>query len=190
MNLFNHKVNLLPAKDVIWRLSNTELMGHDRFKIYQHAHISIKSVKPKSLIPCQRYVLKRELDKVNTLWAHCIAYHGINIFGLNGGLRFYRGMSIFHTLPPIVEDGILNDGMHRVFTARQKGYRRINVLWVEGVPSEYPYYAKPLPGGWKDVEEHETLPEGFKKKEYVDPENYKALFRDFNEIFPGIQEKR
>ena len=40
------------------------------------------------------------------------------------------------------------------------------------------------------VEELEELREGYQKKEYRDPENYKALFRDFNEIFEGVQKQR
>jgi hypothetical protein len=31
---------------------------------------------------------------------------------------------------------------------------------------------------------------GFQKKEYRDPQNYKALFRQFNELFPGVQKDR
>jgi hypothetical protein len=34
------------------------------------------------------------------------------------------------------------------------------------------------------------LPDGHQKKEYRQPANYKALFRDFNAVFPGVQKQR
>ncbi|MBF0322245.1 MAG: hypothetical protein HQL62_04755, partial [Magnetococcales bacterium] len=66
----------------------------------------------------------------------------------------------------------------------------INVVMVHNVPGEFPYYAYALPNGWSDVQELTELPEGFVKKSYRDPENYKSLFRDFNEVFPGVQKQR
>ena len=38
--------------------------------------------------------------------------------------------------------------------------------------------------------ELEELPDNFQKKAYRVPENYKALFRDFNAVFPGVQQER
>ena len=38
--------------------------------------------------------------------------------------------------------------------------------------------------------ELEELPDSFQKKEYRVPGNYKALFRDFNAVFPGVQAER
>jgi hypothetical protein len=35
-----------------------------------------------------------------------------------------------------------------------------------------------------------VLPDNYVKKVYRDPQNYKALFRDFNEHFPGVQKRR
>jgi hypothetical protein len=40
------------------------------------------------------------------------------------------------------------------------------------------------------VAELEDLPDEFQKKEYRLPDNYKALFRDFNAVFPGVQKQR
>jgi hypothetical protein len=34
------------------------------------------------------------------------------------------------------------------------------------------------------------LPDVYVKKAYRDKDNYKALFRDFNEVFPGVQKQR
>ena len=38
--------------------------------------------------------------------------------------------------------------------------------------------------------ELEELPDSFQKKAYRVPGNYKALFRDFNAVFPGVQAER
>jgi hypothetical protein len=40
------------------------------------------------------------------------------------------------------------------------------------------------------VEELAELTEGYQKKAYRNPENYKALFRDFNAVFEGVQKQR
>ena len=101
-------------------------------------------------------------------------------------------------LPPVIEESterdgkkvlLINDGIHRVYAARKRG-RKLNVVLARNVPAEYPYYAYALPDGWRQVEELAELTEGYQKKEYRNPDNYKALFRDFNEIFEGIQKQR
>lgn len=94
-------------------------------------------------------------------------------------------------LPPIIEvskeeDGsvanIINDGMHRCFTAL---ISRIlpHVVRIENVPKKWPYYAFPLVGGWKDVQVVDKL--GILKK-YHRIENYKTLYRDFNSAFTNV----
>ena len=52
------------------------------------------------------------------------------------------------------------------------------------------YTSNAVHGGWSNVVAIDTIPKGFVKKTYRDPDNYKALFRDFNAIMPGVQEKR
>ena len=84
---------------------------------------------------------------------------------------------------------LINDGIHRVYAARKRG-RKINVVLARNVPSEYPYYAYALEDGWAQVRELAELQEGYQKKEYRNPENYKALFRDFNAVFEGVQKQR
>ena len=84
---------------------------------------------------------------------------------------------------------LINDGIHRVYAARKRG-RKLNVVLARNVPAEYPYYAYALPQGWAQVDELAELQEGYQKKEYRNPESYKALFRDFNEIFEGVQKQR
>jgi hypothetical protein len=123
---------------------------------------------------------------------------------LRGGLLFWPEGSDpdrdapIPFLPPVIEESVerdgstvllINDGIHRVYAARKRG-RKINVVLARNVPPQYPYYAYALPEGWACVEELDELREGYQKKEYRNPENYKALFRDFNEIFEGVQKQR
>jgi hypothetical protein len=72
-----------------------------------------------------------------------------------------------------------------VYAARLSG-SPINVVAVDG--ASHPYYA--LAASWEDVVELEELPDTFQKKAYRVPANYKALFRDFNAVFPGVQAER
>jgi len=109
-------------------------------------------------------------------------------------------------LPPIVEHSVesgaalglpdkpprainlINDGMHRCFAARWSGYR-INCVHVIGASK--PYYAFPLERKWMGVELVDSAPpSGDERKNYREPEDHKALFRDFNALFPGVQAKR
>ena len=129
---------------------------------------------------------------------------GIDVFALRGALLFWpEGTSAESAepipfLPPVIEESrepdgrtvlLINDGIHRVYAARKLG-RPINVVVARNVPAEYPYYAYALPEGWKQVEELAELSEGYQKKAYRNPDNYKALFRDFNAVFEGVQKQR
>ena len=138
--------------------------------------------------------MERILDLYDSFYAR-----GVDIFSLHGALFFRSeesGEEEIPFLPPIVEqsmepDGrllwIINDGMHRIAAARRLR-QRINVVTVVGATR--PYYAFATPNGWADVTEITELTEDFKKKEYRNPEDYKALFRDFNGVFPGVQKQR
>jgi hypothetical protein len=79
--------------------------------------------------------------------------------------------------------------MHRCYAARSLGLP-ISVVTVRNMPIVYPYYAYALGGGWSEVAAVEKLPDGRRRKEYRNPENYRALFRDFNAVFPGVQKDR
>jgi hypothetical protein len=126
---------------------------------------------------------------------------GVDLFALDGGVHVTTsddpGERI-PVLPPIVEESrepdgrtvlLVNDGMHRVFAARQLGLP-ISAVVIRDVPAEYPYYAFALAGGWAGVAVLDELPDGHQKKEYRQPTGYKALFRDFNAQFPGVQKQR
>ena len=196
------KYELLPESELLARLKKTRLRGFDRAEVYRDATLEIAEVDTGELVPAQRYVLA---DGVQTILdiADSFAPLGIDVFELKGALFFWpEGSDADEApipfLPPVIEESteadgrkvlLINDGIHRVYAARKRG-RRLNVVIARNVPREYPYYAYALPEGWTQVEELIELSEGYQKKAYRNPENYKALFRDFNEIFEGIQKQR
>jgi hypothetical protein len=172
--------------DLLARLRETRLVGHDGARVYEHATLQVQTFDPEDLTPAQRYVLMPNVRRILSL------RDVVDAFSLDGGL-YLDGVPL---LPPVVErstepDGrdvwLINDGIHRVYAARLSG-SPINVVTVDG--ASHPYYALALPDGWAGVTEMEELPDLFQKKEYRTPENYKALFRDFNAVFPGVQKER
>lgn len=187
--------------ELIRSVRSVRLKGFDQDQPYERSGIGVlRDVYPRSLVPAQRYVLVGGVNKITSLyWA--FKDIGVNIFALTGLLEFRCEVDgveseVIPFTPPIVEESgeddgktvkLINDGMHRVYAAKRLG-QRLNVVYVTN-PS-YPYYAKANPNGWADVSEFVELPDGFVKKTYRNPDNYKALFRDFNAVFQGIQKDR
>jgi hypothetical protein len=177
-------------EELLARLRETRLMGFDGARVYERATLQVEAFDPDDLTPAQRYVLmpgvRRILELRETL--------DVDIFALDGGLHLHTEDEVIPFIPPVVErstepDGrtvwLINDGIHRVYAAHVAG-SPINVVTVDG--ASHPYYA--LAASWDVVVELEELPDNFQKKAYRVPENYKALFRDFNAVFPGVQQER
>jgi len=189
------------AAELLAAVRQTRLRGFDGAQPYLDASLEfVPAVSPDALTPAQNYVLTPGVEKIMELRAALLA-EGVDIFALDGGLYMTTsddpGERI-PVIPPIVEESVepdgqtvllVNDGMHRVFAARLLGLP-ISVVIARGVPAEYPYYAFALAGGWSRVTQLDELPDGHQKKEYRQPANYKALFRDFNAVFPGVQKER
>jgi len=201
MNILRYE--LVPEDDLLRRLKKTRLRGFDRAEVYRDAALEVATLHTDRLTPAQRYVLA---DGVQTILNIADAFEskGIDVFALRGAVLFWPEGTDPKTdpaipfLPPVIEESrepdgrtvlLINDGIHRVYAARKRD-RTLNVVLAKGVPAEYPYYAFALPDGWAQVEELAELTEGYQKKAYRNPENYKALFRDFNEVFEGIQKQR
>jgi len=194
-------VTRFDREELLLRLRETPLRGFDHAHPYADATIEVApAIDTDTLTPAQRYVLEPTVRKLLALRA-ALLEHGLDLFALDGG-AFIRTSEHpdeeIPVLPPIVEaslesDGgtvlLINDGLHRVSAARSLGLP-ISVVLVRGVPVEYPYYAYALPGGWPEVSELGELPDEYQKKNYRLPENYKALFREFNTVFPGTQKQR
>lgn len=183
------------------RLRRTRLHGFDRARPYVEASLELtEAIDPARLAPAQRYVLAPGLRRVLAL-REALLPHGIDILALDGGAWVRTAEDPDEPLPvipPIVEEThepggrtemLVADGIHRVFVARRLGLG-LNAVTVSGISTEWPYYARAEPGGWTAVRELEDLPDGFQKREYREPSRYRALYRDFNEVFPGLQEER
>ncbi|HAT50505.1 MAG TPA: hypothetical protein DCS88_09245 [Alphaproteobacteria bacterium] len=188
------------AQEMLDRFATTRLRGYGQPLIYERARLElVRQVDPKTLFPAQRYVLKEDHHAVLELH-EAFRKQGIDAFNMEGGMLFWKAgeEGPIPFMPPIVEmsrepDGrtlpLINDGMHRIFTA-MKLNRPVTIILAHGVPTEYPYYAYALAKGWDEVVELDALPDRFVKKTYRDPQNYKSLFRDFNAVFDGIQKQR
>ncbi|MEO5340049.1 MAG: hypothetical protein H7837_05945 [Magnetococcus sp. MYC-9] len=198
------RIETLAEEPLLERFRQTRLRGFGQPLIYAQARLRlVRNVEPRTLFPAQRYVLQADHQRLHRLYTSFLQ-HGHDIFALEGGLQFWihgeegEEEGPIPLTPPLVElsreaDGrllpLINDGMHRVYTAMQLG-KTIHIIQADGVPEQWPYYAFPLANGWDDVEELAAIPEDYVKKSYRDPDNYKALFRDFNGVFPGIQKQR
>jgi hypothetical protein len=196
------QVETIPAPELIGRLKLTRLRGHGQPLVYEHAQLELRSMSTDSLWPAQRYLLTQNVERIHEL-RQALLDRQIDMFALEGACLVWadgltddgRPMPV---LPPIVEESVeadgrtvllINDGMHRVWAARQRDLP-ITVVLVRDVPRQWPYYAFPLENGWADVREMTTAPPTHEKKNHRDPGNHKALFRDFNAVFPGVQETR
>lgn len=192
--------------ELLAALRRTRLRGFGGARPYENATLElVPAVDPDALAPAQRYVLRPTVERILALRA-ALAPHGVDPFALDGGVHVHTGGEaggeaggeVVPLIPPIVEESterdgrtalVINDGIHRVFAARSAGLP-IAVVLARGVPPEYPYYAYALDDGWAGVALLDELPERFQKKEYRRPDAYKALFREFNEVFPGVQQER
>ena len=190
------------ADELIAALRRTRLRGFGGAQPYADAALElVPAVDTDDLAPAQRYVLKDGVATILALRDALLRDRGADLFALDGGgwLRTAEAPDEpIPVIPPIAEEShepdgrtvhVINDGIHRVYAARSIG-RPIATVLIRGVPVEYPYYAYALPGGWSEVAELDELRPGFQKKEYRDPRNYKALFREFNDVFPGVQQER
>jgi hypothetical protein len=203
MNITRYEV--MPQAELLARLKKTRLKGFDRPYVYEHSALEwVEQADPEQLCPAQNYVLQADIQNIETLF-RIFQQKEIDIFALQGGLLFWLHDPKAGTeegpiplIPPVVEESmepdgrtvlLINDGMHRVYAAKKLG-RKINIVLARAVPREYPYYAYALQNGWTGVEELDGLPDGYVKKAYRDKDNYKALFRDFNEVLPGVQKQR
>jgi hypothetical protein len=187
--------------ELLSALRETRLRGFGGVQPYAQATLELTpAVDPERLAPAQRYLLRAGVARIVELREALLA-HGVDVFALDGGVWIRTAASPderIPVIPPVVEESLepdgrtvllVNDGLHRVYAARSLGLPIATVI-ARGVPPEYPYYAYALSDGWAEVVQLDELPDGFQKKAYRMPESYKALFRDFNAVFPGVQVER
>jgi hypothetical protein len=205
-------VRTYPLSELISRLRGLTMLQDRNAFPYKDAKINAtNTVLAEVLSPCQLYVLASEYEKVHRLRHFMLIQHGIDILQLGktmvggvGGERQealgfveYRvdGGETITILPPIIEHSLevdnrkcllINDGMHRCYLSLVSRITP-HVIVVDDVPKELPYYAWPLPGGWRDVKiVHDISEIPLKKFHRVPHPAYKALYRDFNSVFQNV----
>lgn len=195
------RIEMLSMEETFSRLKKTRLRGFDQAEVYKDASFAlVHECYANKLFPSQRYVIASGVNKILEIADAFQEQYGLDAFHLKGAVLFWPegATEPIPFLPPLVEESreegysspiwIINDGMHRVYAARKCGMS-INVILVKEVPNCYPYYAFPLPEQWGAVYKVEEVPQS-DRKAYRNPDDYKALFRDFNAVFDGIQKKR
>ena len=195
------EVESLHRDELLARLRTTRLQGFDGHEIYAEADLQlVPTFDPANATPAQRYVLNPNVATVLRL-RDALLPLGHDIFALDGGLRVRTGEAPeewMPVIPPIVEESVepdgrsvllINDGIHRMYAAKSIGSSIATVV-VRNLSPDFPYYAYALPTGWDGLQAMDALPDVFQKKEYRQPTGYQALFRQFNDVFPGVQKAR
>lgn len=194
------RVTVFSEETLLERLRKVTLKDQPGIKPYADAHMETISMNPLNIAPAQRYVLEQNLHKIQQLrWA--LYEHDVDLFNISGFVRMHvqGSPNPIDLLPPVVEQSIesngqlvqlLNDGMHRVFSAL-RCCSRIKVIAIKGIPKEYPYYAYPLweADPWEHIKVVGNLSHGFEKKVYR-IKQHKRLYRDFNTAFEDVGSSR
>ena len=192
------KIEMYPQEELIRRLREVTLTDGVT-KPYSESEIIIQNYFYfgwENLKFAQRYVLKSDYKKIEEIY-EAIRDFGLHPLSLNTFYEITLDTGVtFPFIPPIIEwtpeDGYyVADGMHRMdYCCRNFNYRDYggnpNVIIIKN-PSA-PYYALPCELNWDTLPMVDERPEV--RKTYRDPNNYKALFRDYNSQFPGIQRDR
>lgn len=188
-----------PATDLLARLRQVPLQEQPEVKIYQQALITLEMIHTNFLHPPQNYIWLAELRKVQELrWS--LQEYGLDMFRLNGFVTYtvrdrHGALVDYDLYPPIIEESfeadgsvalLINDGMHRVFLARSE-WVVPQVVYIRGIPKEYPYYAFPRPQGWEGID---LLPDNPDKEHYLKKchriRHNKALYRNFQAVFQNV----
>ena len=179
---------------LIEKLRNVNMLKNPELYPYKDAKITLSYLSTSEMFPAQRYVLMPELQKVRELdWE--LQKFGYSVFKLDGYLKMWvEGCDEpIDLLPAVVEfsrenDGsvlyLINDGMHRMFTARMQ-WTVPQVIIIDDVSEDIPYYAYPNPGQWNDVQIIDKLSPGFVKKWHRIPDHH-TLYRNFNSAFENV----
>ena len=196
------KIEKFSQDDLIRRIKNVTMLKAPEIKPYKEAVVTLEKLNTSELYCPQKYILEQNLMDIAKLdWS--LRKKDVDIFNLNGYVRFWLdGKEEPHDfLPIIVEESIeengkvvniICDGMHRAYYARTC-WKMPQVLFIRGIPKEYPYYNYPIYKGddWDKLDRFSKLPipEGYIKK-WTREENYKAYYKNFNSQFKNVSVAR
>jgi hypothetical protein len=191
------------AQELIGRLRRVPLLEQPEILVYQDALITLECIHTDYLYPAQNYIWLTELRKIQELrWS--LAAQGVDLFRLEGFITYTvrgpdGGEEKYDVYPPIVEESLeadgtlallINDGMHRLYLARLE-WVVPQVVYVRGVPKDYPYYAFPRRQKWENLD---LLPENPDPKTYLKKSHRlrenKRLYRDFQAVFNNVGRSR
>lgn len=187
----------ISSEEIIEKLRNVTMLKDNTNFVYKDAHISFIKINPLSLSPCQFYILKSALESKIALRHSIINCLGRDINNHPGGWEFtVAGEPAPRTIiPPIVEESLerdhriyqlINDGMHRIYNALLMK-DEIVIIYIRGASE--PYYAYPLPNGWKDVKIVSEISSNVVKKIHRIEDN-KKLYRNFDSVFINCSQPR
>ena len=192
-----------PVAELIKGLKRVPLLEQPEVLVYEQALISLEKIHTDYLHPTQNYIWLQELRKVQDLrWA--LADQGVDLFHLDGFVTYTLRQpdgteERYDVYPPVVEESIqadgslaalINDGMHRLYLARLE-WVVPQVVYIRGIPKDYPYYAFPRPRRWEgmDLLAQNPDPQSYLKKCHRRREN-KKLYRDFQAVFNNVGRSR
>ena len=183
------KIETHSEQELISRLRNVTLLNQPNKKPYEFAEIGIYAENPKYSLPCQRYVLLKQLKTIRQI-KEALTKCNIDLLEV-GYVTLTTSEGTFDFLPPILQKWthhplklpnqfpfVINDGLHRCFIAKLE-YQKLTCVFISNPSS--PYYA--YPNSWEDIkiiEPGEKMP-AFKK--WHIQTDYKKLYVDFNSGF-------
>jgi len=169
--------------------------------VYENVEIELTHIPVSSILPSQFYYLEEPLLRVGKI-QEALAEHKLDLFSLDGFVKYITNQSdvVYSLLPIVVEyqpekDGRINpiilDGIHRVILARKENLKKIQVIKIVNVSSDYPYPGFVNPKGWEDVKLMKTAPAKKDKRHWRFPieEAYK-YYRNFDSAFENVGKPR
>lgn len=150
-------------------------------RVYEHADIKTRLVDPNDLAPTSKYVLKDNLAQVERIRNRVFNERGLDIFRFSGIVK----MDDLVIAPPIVEEDLIVDGLHRNYIARANG-EKIMVAQVRHALTGY----EPIGVGlnWSQVVVRETQPTIGSECRVLrlgitdDPTILRRYYRDFSSL--------
>lgn len=186
------------TEELIRKIKSTPLICDESIRPYADADVCVKKFGTDVLSPTTFYLIKSNVELQRVLREVLMREFDINIFNIDRYFEIKTDNGMRSLVPPIthrsdVDGGVvlLEDGAHRVFVARELA-EPVTCVYIEGVPTDMPFYAFPNPNGWDDVSLFDDVSQVKQKKKYrVDnkEEEYK-LYRLYDAVFPGIGKPR
>ncbi len=199
-------VRIIPFSELEQKLRDVPLMKRaedgSEIKIYKDADISLKRFHSDQVNPTSFYLLRENLEFQRDFNQYMFDKFYIDVLNLDCGFEIMNEEGkIWGLLPPIIEITprrvryiakpgeisynqdveiqipIINDGIHRIALAREKGAKFTSLL-VSGAIKDYPFYAHP--NSWDQVRVVDKLPATKEEKKLYSREDCYGLYRNFD----------